>query len=103
MRKILLCLACLTILVLAQPAVAQSTSSTVTAKIDLQQVPQVEISVFLASLSTGVPTDGVQSRNHCGENFCALEKAACAADCAPCGSVATCYHYVCDSSCGCIC
>lgn len=104
MQKILFCLACLVILVLAQPAVAQKASSAATARADLKPVPQVELSVFLASLAAGSQNGGIGTQNHCfPTNWCQLAHQECAADCAPCGSSTTCYHYVCDSFCSCLC
>jgi hypothetical protein len=103
MQKILFCLACLVILVLAQPAVAQEVSSAATARADLKSVPQVGLSVFLASLA-GAPSNGeITTQSDCFQGWCQLAHQQCAEDCAPCGSSTTCYYYVCDSFCSCLC
>ena len=103
MQKILFCLACLMILALAQPAVAQEVSSAATARVDLKSVPQVELSVFLASLAADPPNGGIRTQSDCFPGWCQLAHQECAADCAPCGSSTTCYYYVCDSFCSCLC
>ncbi|HEX5717224.1 MAG TPA: hypothetical protein VF179_13755 [Thermoanaerobaculia bacterium] len=101
MRTFLLCLACLTILVLAQPAAAQNMSPAQCAKADLKAAPQVEPAVFLASLKAGSPDGGVETQNHCGPaNWCQLE---CELECAPCPFVKNCFHQLCEAFCYCMC
>ena len=98
MRTFLLCLACLTILVLAQPAAAQDVSPAQAAQVKLEPVP---LPVFLASLKAGSPDGGVETQNHCGPaNWCQLE---CELECAPCPFVKNCFHQLCEAICYCMC
>ena len=98
MRTFLLCLACLTILVLAQPAAAQDMSPARAAQVKLEPVP---LPVFLASLKAGSPDGGVETQNHCGPaNWCQLE---CELECAPCPFVKNCFHQLCEAICYCMC
>ena len=98
MRTFLLCLACLTILVLAQPAAAQDVSPAQAGQVKLEPVP---LPVFLASLKAGSPDGGVETQNHCGPaNWCQLE---CELECAPCPFVKNCFHQLCEAICYCMC
>ena len=101
MRTFLLCLACLTVLVLAQPAAAQDMSPARAAQVKLEPVP---LPVFLASLKAGSPDGGVGTQNHCfPANWCQLAREECELECAPCSSATTCFHQLCEAVCYCFC